>query len=107
MARSAGVSTRVVALASLLAAVGSSVSELTVALVVIDPPVGGVVTFTAIDGAGPTSSVARVQVTTWPLGLQVQPMPVALWNAMLPEGRRWDTVTFLASRPPWLVISRV
>jgi hypothetical protein len=82
------VSTIVDALASLLDVVGSGVSEATVAFALSAPPVGGVVTLTAIDGAAPTSRVARVQVTSCPAAVHVQPMPVALWNATLPEGRR-------------------
>ncbi|TMQ22980.1 MAG: hypothetical protein E6J90_11420 [Deltaproteobacteria bacterium] len=82
-------------------------SDATVAEVEIEPPVGGVVSATAIDGASPTSKVARVHVTICPAALQLQPMPDAVWNWTFPDGRRWVTTTFFASSSPWLVTSIV
>src|SRR5205823_2271766 len=63
--RSALELTVVSAVAVLLPATGSAVVALTLAVSVSVPPVAGAVHVIVIDGAAPTASVARVQVTIW------------------------------------------
>ena len=70
--------TIVPALAVLLAGCGSSVAQLTVAVLVIAPALSGAVTETMIAGAAPTASSGRVHVTVPVVWLQLQPMPEAL-----------------------------
>src|ERR1044071_1792713 len=105
--RSAESNTLVVSDASLLARSRSAVEAVTLASSTRTPLDGGVVILARIDGAAPTSSVARVQVMIWPAGTQFHPVPIALWNSTLPSGRRLVTTRLVASRGPRLVTSMV
>lgn len=80
MPRSALGSTVVVALAELSAVFGSETGELALTAVVTVPPAAGAVAVTVIGDAAPTPRVPCVHVTTWPLALHDQPVPVAVPN---------------------------
>src|SRR5262249_9805515 len=67
--------------ALLLASAGSAVAAPTVADAVMVPPADGAVAVIAIAGAAPVGTAAAVQVTVWPLLVQLQPAPVALTKA--------------------------
>src|SRR5439155_1035324 len=80
IARSAA-RTVVVAMAVLLAGLGSRVAELTVAVLVIVPPSLGAVTTIVMGSAAPGGRLlARLQVTLALVPLHVQPVPEALWK---------------------------
>src|SRR5512132_2927994 len=89
--RSAESNTPVVALAVLLARSRSAVDAVTVAWSISEPLTDGVTTWIAIDGAAPTSSSGRVQVTIWPASAHVQQMPLAPRNWTSPSGSRLVT----------------
>ena len=67
--------TVVVSVSVLFPGTGSSVVALTVTLFESVPPVGGAMTWRVIEGAGPTASSERVQVTTPSDSPQLQPVP--------------------------------
>ena len=77
----------------------------TVAVLLIDPPAAGAVTAIAIEGAAPTTNVARVHVTVPAALLQAHPVPVAL-TKVVPAGSGSTTDTlFAVSGPPLLTAS--
>src|SRR2546422_6521876 len=85
--RSAWPPTVVVAVAVLLAVLGSGVTEVTVAVLVIVPVVVGLtVTAIVIVAVVAAARLARVQVTVPPDWVHVQPAPEAL-TKVTPAGR--------------------
>src|SRR5438128_2459428 len=97
--------TVVVAVAVLLPWLLSAVEELTVAVLVIVPPSDGAVTTMVMAGAAPGAKLARVQVTTPPAWLQVQPLPDAL-TKVTPAGSVSLTLTEVAVLgPPLFTLS--
>ena len=99
--RSAEAVTVVVSVAVLLPVFASLVEELTVAVLVIVPPSLGAVTTMVMAVAAPGAKLARVQVTTPPAWLQVQPLPEALTN-VTPAGSVSLTLTEVAVLGPAL-----
>jgi len=101
IARSADAVTPVVTELELFAATGSAVADDTLALSVKVAPCAGAVTVTVMAGADvPVASAGLVQVTeTFPLFVQVQPVPVALTN-VTPAGSVSVTDRFAASDGP-------
>src|SRR5882672_5170401 len=93
--------TVVVAVAVLLAWLLSLVAELTVAVFVM-VPASDAVTVMVMAGAAPGARLARVQVTTPPAWLQVQPLPVAL-TKVTPAGSVSLTLTEVAVLGPALL----
>src|SRR5882672_6914868 len=90
-----------VAVAVLLAWLLSLVAELTVAVFVM-VPASDAVTVMVMAGAAPGARLARVQVTTPPAWLQVQPLPVAL-TKVTPAGSVSLTLTEVAVLGPALL----
>src|SRR5437667_8217725 len=91
IARSAA-RTVVVAMAVLLAGLGSEVAALTVAVLVIVPPSLGAVTTIVMGGAAPGGRLlARLQVTLALVPLHVQPTPLAP-SVVTPARRQSITV---------------
>ena len=105
--RSAESNTPVVSDAVLFARFRSAVDADTLAWSTSAPATPGVVIRMAIDGAAPTMSNGRVQVTIWPASAHVQPIPSALRNCTLPSGRRLVTTRLVASRGPRLATAIV
>ena len=103
MARSATAVTVVVAVAVLFAGFGSGVVAVTVALLVIVPAWAWAWTTTVMTGAvAPDARAGRVHVTeTFPLFVQVQPVPVADVN-VTPAGRVSTTDSEAAAAGPVL-----
>jgi hypothetical protein len=98
--------TEVVSVSVLFVIDGSLVADVTVAVLLIEPPLAGAVTEIVIAGAAPTASVARVQVTVPEALLQVQPVPVADTN-VTPAGSVSETETFAAGLGPAFATLRV
>src|SRR5262245_61416188 len=86
---------------------GSRVEEPTVAVLVIVPVVlvSTVATMVMLDDV-PAERIARVQVTTPALWLQLQPLPLAVLK-VTPAGRVSVTMTFTASDGPLFVLLSV
>src|SRR6185503_19512339 len=103
--RSAADRTEVMTDAVLFAETRSDEVEATVALLdsVVDSL--GACTVIVMVGGAPTRSDGRVQVTSCPLALHVQPLPVALTKATLPGGRLLLTVMPEAVFGPRLLTS--
>src|SRR5437870_4081404 len=95
--------TVVVAMAVLLAGLGSEVAALAAAVLIMVPPSLGAVTTIVMGGAAPGGRLlARVQVTLALVPLHVQPMPEALWK-VTPAGSVSMTLTLLAVEGPALL----
>src|SRR5712692_3434677 len=98
--------TVVVTVELLLAALGSGVAELTVAVLVMVPPAAGAFTVMVMLGAAPTASEAAVQVTVPDDWLQVHPVPLAL-TKVTPAGSVSATETDVAGSGPALLTASV
>src|SRR5437867_532335 len=93
--------TVVVALAELFARLGSDSAAETLAEEESTPAAGPGVTTTAMLDTRPTARLGRVQVTTPPDSLHVQPEPPALLKTT-PAGTVWETDRELAALGPLL-----
>ena len=76
------------------------------AVLVIVPPSLGAVTTMLMAGAAPGAKLARVQLTTPPASLQLQPLPVAL-TKVTPAGSVSLTLTEVAVLGPALLTLNV
>src|SRR5262249_34030098 len=100
--------TVVMALSLLLPDTGSAVVAPMVALLVIDPPCAGAVTWIVIVPVPPVAHEARVQVTEMlPLLVQDHPAGGVTEPKVTPAGRVSVTETLLASEGPLLATARM